>query len=256
MDNNLLVLLLIGHFFVDYYLQNDRMVQKKKMKIKYQLSHGLIYLVVNLLLVLPLGQVQLLVTVAILSLGHLLIDLCKFGLGRLIDGKNYGKMVRRLRKWEDRGIIYLTDQGLHLIMLMVIASLYTNIYGQVGYWQGPLGTWQIHNQSLRYLLAVMMILKPVNVTFRVLFGQNKPSDQTNFVQDLSAGKRIGSMERLLVLIFLLLNQYTAIGLVFTAKSVTRYNRIAEEPSFAEYYLLGTLFSLLATLIVYLIIIYL
>ncbi|GMA43371.1 hypothetical protein GCM10025853_08280 [Tetragenococcus halophilus subsp. halophilus DSM 20339] len=38
------------------------------------------------------------------------------------------------------------------------------------------------------------------------------------------------------------NQYAAIGFVLTAKSIARYNKIAEDPKFAEYYLLGTLLS--------------
>lgn len=40
-----------------------------------------------------------------------------------------------------------------------------------------------------------------------------------------------------------MNQYSATGLVLTAKSIARYNKIANEKDFAEYYLLGTLISL-------------
>lgn len=58
------------------------------------------------------------------------------------------------------------------------------------------------------------------------------------------------MERLLMLALLSLGQYTAIALVFTAKSVTRYNRIANDQSFAEYYLLETLYSILVVIAVH------
>ena len=37
-------------------------------------------------------------------------------------------------------------------------------------------------------------------------------------------------------------QYSAVGLVLTAKSIARYDRISKDQSFAEYYLLGTLLS--------------
>ena len=44
-------------------------------------------------------------------------------------------------------------------------------------------------------------------------------------------------------ILIYMNQYSATGLVLTAKSIARYNKIANEKDFAEYYLLGTLISL-------------
>ncbi len=45
-------------------------------------------------------------------------------------------------------------------------------------------------------------------------------------------------------------QFSAVGLAMTAKSVARYNEISENPSFAEYYLIGTLYSILYTVALY------
>ncbi|WP_343250273.1 hypothetical protein [Diplocloster hominis] len=59
---------------------------------------------------------------------------------------------------------------------------------------------------------------------------------------------IGTIERLIMLIFLSLGQYAAIGLVLTAKSIARYDKIVKEPEFAEYYLLGTLLSTVSVII--------
>ena len=39
-----------------------------------------------------------------------------------------------------------------------------------------------------------------------------------------------------------MNQYAAMGLVLTAKSIARYDKITKDEKFAEYYLLGTLIS--------------
>jgi hypothetical protein len=64
---------------------------------------------------------------------------------------------------------------------------------------------------------------------------------------------IGLLERLIMLILLSINQYSAIGLVLTAKSIARYNKITENQEFAEYYLLGTLLSTVIVIGVYLII---
>ena len=255
MESNLLLLLLIGHFIGDYYLQNDQMAQNKKDSLLHQLGHGVIFLVLYLILLYPLGGQDLLVIVAVVTLLHMLLDLSKYGVGKLMAGKRHGKIIRHLRKWDESGVIYLVDQGLHVLILIIVAGSYGMSNGSLNQWVLPFVTWQIDTMVLRYGLAVLIILKPVNITFRELFSRNKPSGEVTFMKDLSVGKKIGHMERLMVLIFLILNQYTAIGLVFTAKSVTRYNRIAEEPAFAEYYLLGTLFSILATLLVYLVVIY-
>lgn len=51
-------------------------------------------------------------------------------------------------------------------------------------------------------------------------------------------------------IFLLFGQFASIGLVFTAKSIARYDKIAKNQAFAEYYLIGSLFSIICVLIIY------
>ena len=52
-----------------------------------------------------------------------------------------------------------------------------------------------------------------------------------------------------MLIFLFIKQYSAVGLVLTAKSIARYDKISKDKDFAEYYLLGTLISTLVSIIV-------
>lgn len=56
-----------------------------------------------------------------------------------------------------------------------------------------------------------------------------------------------------MLILLSIGQYSAIGLVLTAKSIARYNKITENQEFAEYYLLGTLLSTVIVIGIFLII---
>lgn len=66
---------------------------------------------------------------------------------------------------------------------------------------------------------------------------------------LRAGRAIGTLERWIMAVFLALGQYSAMGLTLTAKSIARFSRIEKDPSFAEYYLLGTLYSMLIALLV-------
>jgi len=65
-------------------------------------------------------------------------------------------------------------------------------------------------------------------------------------QTLRAGRVIGALERWLIFTLVLHAQYSLVGLVLTAKSIARFRQL-EEASFAEYYLLGTLYSLVIAL---------
>jgi len=57
-----------------------------------------------------------------------------------------------------------------------------------------------------------------------------------------AGMVIGIIERVLVLSFVLVSQYTAITIVFAAKSIARFNELKDRKT-SEYYLIGTLISI-------------
>ena len=74
--------------------------------------------------------------------------------------------------------------------------------------------------------------------------KEKNSDNTKKV-----GRMIGTIERIIMLFFLLIRQYSSVGLVLTAKSIARYNKISEDKEFAEYYLLGTLLSTICVLMI-------
>ncbi len=63
-----------------------------------------------------------------------------------------------------------------------------------------------------------------------------------------AGTVIGIIERIFILTFVLLGQYIAIGLILTAKSITRFEELKDR-KFAEYYLIGTLSSMLFAMLI-------
>ena len=98
-------------------------------------------------------------------------------------------------------------------------------------------------QILQWILALLIIHKPANIAIQKLLLVYKPKNKDVDVKtDNNAGRFIGTIERIIMLIFLAIGQYSAIGLVLTAKSIARYDRISKEKDFAEYYLLGTLIS--------------
>lgn len=63
----------------------------------------------------------------------------------------------------------------------------------------------------------------------------------------NAGAVIGILERTLALTLILAGEYTAIALIFAAKSLARFKKL-ENREFAEYYLIGTLASILVTVV--------
>ena len=58
----------------------------------------------------------------------------------------------------------------------------------------------------------------------------------------NAGKWIGILERTLILIFLLQDQYAAIGLLITAKGLLRFSEKEKQEQKTEYVLIGSLIS--------------
>jgi hypothetical protein len=199
-----------------------------------------------LLYAIPYGLVALLVRLPwwawlVLIGSHLLIDSFK-GLTDRFAFLTYDKL-------------FLIDQFLHIAIIVTLISLLP----QLSY--RPL--FEAFKPELwRWLLVLVLIGKPANVSFKVLFhrfsdGIKDPSINADPSEPAAskpgAGAWIGILERVFVVIFSAAAQYAAFGLLMTAKSVARYEKISKDPAFAEYYLIGTLYSVLFALLVYLLV---
>lgn len=102
---------------------------------------------------------------------------------------------------------------------------------------------------VKWLLAILLMDRPVNVFIQSFLGEYRPkTDDTIIRADRKAGRKIGTIERFIKLLFLSKDQFVAIGFVLTAKSVARYDKITKDEKFAEYYLLGTLVSTLCVIL--------
>lgn len=143
--------------------------------------------------------------------------------------------------------IFFMDQLLHFFCLAAIA------YGivskgvrveETGIAASIFRTVGISGQALlSWILSLLLIHKPANIAIAKLLMIYRPeSREESLKKDSNAGRFIGTLERIIMLIFLSIGQYSAIGLVLTAKSIARYDRISKDKDFAEYYLLGTLLS--------------
>lgn len=112
-------------------------------------------------------------------------------------------------------------------------------------------------RALIYLVSYILALVPVHFIVRGILkrypltpiGEPQGSLEPDQARGLERGGAIiGVLERALTLTFVLLGQYTAVALIINAKSIARFPELRHR-KFAEYYLVGTLSSMLfATLI--------
>lgn len=241
------LLLLIGHLLGDFYLQSSQLAVDKKKAFHKLLIHCLIYTASIVMVILPVFQWSLFMWGIGISLAHFVIEGGKFVL------------ANRIQYSEKRdALIYLIDQFLHLFIIGVALIGITISKTQISYLSGIEALVDSLNLDIEHLLGWLFILlaliQPCSITIKKVLNPYRPRNEDYQDEGIpSAGALIGVFERLLILVMLYANQFTAIGFVLTAKSIARYNKISENPQFAEYYLLGTLLSSLLIIVHYLVV---
>ena len=235
-----ILILGIGHLLGDFYFQNEKIAKKKDEKMTGVLVHSAEYYLAVLVAALPVFSIDMFVAVTCASLLHFVIDTIKF-------------LLLKKKKIRKNGSVFIADQCVHIICILGLAYI-------MNCWNCKLGHLRIASNILkafnlnteiaaRWILAVLFIHNPVNIFIQNFLGDYKPKDDQKIIQvDSKAGRRIGTIERMIMLIFLSLDQYAAMGFVLTAKSIARYEKISKDEKFAEYYLLGTLLSMLCVIV--------
>ena len=231
-------LLLFVHF------QSQTTARKKVKKLKWVSYHCIIYGVISFVLVKLLVPNFSYSLLWLFIIGHAVIDITKYYIvKKYLKNNFYDKYV------------FIIDQIIHLLILVFI-SYYALKSGEVykynAFINDVLVTMEIPIESLLSLvLKLLLIHKPINIFIALIMNDYKPEDKKKD-DTIKAGRMIGTVERIIMLFFLSIKQYSSVGLVLTAKSIARYNKIAEDQKFAEYYLLGTLLSTICVLVVSLI----
>ena len=142
------------------------------------------------------------------------------------------------------------QKQLHLTVAWTFALdqfLHIGIISCLVLWGSKNGTTYLPTDILKLIFYVLLVGKPTNIVFKILFAKYQPTIADKMDTITGAGSMIGFLERLVIGTCLVYSQFASIGLVFTAKSIARYNKISENPAFAEYYLIGSLFSILSAL---------
>lgn len=105
--------------------------------------------------------------------------------------------------------------------------------------------WAIIGAYVVIILPGSVLISKITEKWRRDIYENKdPGNKDESLEN--AGRMIGVLERFLILTFVLLQQYSAIGLLVAAKSIFRFS---ESRKMGEYVLIGTLLSFTIAIIV-------
>jgi hypothetical protein len=238
----LLAGLFAGHILADFLAQTHAMAERKRERAQAMLLHGLVTLGVQLACVLPFWNAAVIAGVFAIALFHLAVDMLR---------------ARIDPRWKQPLPSLLLDQSLHAAGILACWAWLTS--------QGAPARGWIEFDAAWMPFAARLLLLAAGFTFnakggtsivRALlqrFPQAVPAKRTGagstpaVPEDAYAtGRVIGTLERFIVLGLVLLDQWAAIGLVLAAKSIARFKELDSQP-FADYYLIGTLTSMLVAL---------
>ncbi len=239
------LILLLGHIIGDFYFQNSQMATNKFKKPSSFVLHIVLYTLAITSVCIPIWNTNLLIPIILTSASHALIDIFKVVFSKI---KKFSHLTNQ------KALGFLLDQTLH-IFCMILVSIYMtkeNIFITTN----GLMNW-LSYMSIDYLFVVKFLIlllgniRPCNILIKTTVQQYKPKEVTSTVAEqpitVGAGATIGALERFLITVFFVNNQYSLIGLILTAKSIARFSKLSDNKDFAEYYLMGTLLSVLFVL---------
>jgi len=230
---SVLLRLLIAHLLTDFVLQPSSWVQDRALRRHRSTKlyfHGLIaglsaYLFSGLWLIwwLPL----------IIFVSHVLIDIWK--------SHSPNKIA-----------YFIIDQLLHLLVILLVWAAVFDLWQQAGAAAaGMLTNTGVLILAAGYLLAAW----PLGIFIGIATEKWRIDAEVNSEGLAKAGMGIGLLERFLIVTFILINQFTAVGLLVAAKSILRFSDKENTQKKTEYVLIGTLMSFSASVVIGLLMLY-
>lgn len=221
-QGNLLIRLIIAHLIADFILQNKTMVTNKSWLSKYMGFHIFIVMLSTFLFTFSWR------ITFIIALTHWLVD----------SGKVHIEKKFTISKMN----LFMLDQLMHVCIILLVWLVKFNLFK-------PLLNCLTHlltNYQLSLLiLTYAIVIWPLAYLIRFIL-QNHEANNNNTINN--AGMRIGQFERTIILTFVLLGEYEAIGFLITGKSIIRFADKNSEIK-SEYVLVGTMLSYASTILI-------
>ena len=211
----LFLCLLLAHLMADFALQTSKTCESKRVKRWSSGWHYVHAAIVFALSWLVSFHLEFWWCALVIAVTHFAIDIWK----------SYR---------EDKVKWFVTDQLLHIAILVVVAWQWCKCND----WSVPFG---ITTKYIALAVAVIVCWKPANIFIKLMlkhYSVNIPEEKTS---GFNAGALIGIIERWLILAFVIMQRYEALGLLIAAKSIIRFGD--KETAKTEYVLAGTLMSI-------------
>lgn len=225
---NLLLRLIISHLLTDFVFQPSSWITDRKVK-KIRSVKLVWHAIATAVVAYALSGIYTCWWLPLIILiSHYLIDLAKSYL-------------------PDKFIYFAADQLMHLAVIFIIWLIINNQWHAIiSDFNGIAGSTHFWILVLGYIVVTWplgIIIGMATARWRNDLAATKEAKDGLE----NAGKWIGICERVLILTFVLTNQFTAIGFLITAKSILRFgdkDKQAEKKT--EYILVGTLLSFAAS----------
>ncbi len=222
-ETGLLLRLLLAHIFSDFMLQPAGWVTHK---LQYRERSRFLYF-------------HILVTGALAYVATWHIDGWKISL--LIMVTHY--LIDLWKLYCRNNLFYfVADQLLHVLVIVLGWMIF---YHGFNFQIAANFNWPI---IWLYSFVFAFIIWPVGyfISFATASWRKKLEEDAGESLE-QAGKYIGMLERILVMIFILTGRYETIGLLIAAKSILRFNE-SKARKHTEYVLIGTMLSFAITLV--------
>lgn len=223
--------LTLAHFVADFVMQTDSLSRQKRER---KASSWFMYVhaaTVALLSIIMVWDFRMWPVALIIGGSHLLIDLGKSFIAK------------------ESTFVFIADQILHIIIILAMWQLCKSRLC----WQVPVWLTQEVLKAEMVAIAVILCNKPSNILIKGILESHKVVPLKSGKEDLSeekllhAGKMIGTLERWLILVFLLIGKYEVIGFLIAAKSIIRFGE--QDKSRTEYFIAGTLLSIFMAIVI-------
>ena len=233
MENSLIILLqlLLAHILTDFVLQPKSWIahkQKYKGKSYILFLHALL---AGLLTFIFLQQAHWWYVALFISISHYFIDLWK--ILQKTDNLKY----------------FLLDQLFHVVILIIVwLYLIQGFEKLIPFLLDLLNSPNILAVITAYLIVVFPAGFLIGKATKRWQDEIESSNKKNSLE--AAGRFIGIFERILVLTFILTDNFAAIGFLIAAKSILRFSDKTETGARkqTEYVLIGTLMSFALTIL--------
>lgn len=215
MSCELFVNLLLAHVAGDFYCQTDKSCEEKrqkKLKSRNLYVHSMAIGVLSWLLV---WDWSFLIWSLVITVSHFAIDAIKI----------FAK---------DGLVSFIADQVMHIAVLVAVCCLWSDasnwMLPERCYWSG-------HSIPL-IVTSVLVLGKPANIMIKKTLAQYKISESG--AESNKVGSLIGTLERLMAFLFIMIGEMNAVGFLLAAKSILRFRD--SDTVKTEYVLAGTLLS--------------